>query len=141
MKKLINIIKNGTEYQVGAVTEEQFSELEARVSTAESDIDSVEGRITTLETTVYNWDTDLYIIADQLPTENISTTKIYVIPNTNGEGNNIKEEWAYISNKWELIGAITEKVQQHEFLTKEQYTALATKNQDTIYAIYKEITE
>lgn len=43
-----------------------------------------------------------------LPTENISTSKIYLVPNAAGLANNIKDEYINLdgtSNGWELIGS------------------------------------
>ena len=41
---------------------------------------------------------------DQLPTENISTTTIYLVPKTSMQENNICDEYIYINDKWEIIG-------------------------------------
>ena len=45
---------------------------------------------------------------NELPTENISTSKIYLVPSTNSGTNNIKDEYINLdgtSNGWELIGS------------------------------------
>lgn len=39
-----------------------------------------------------------------LPTENIDTTAIYLLPMLKPSGNNYYEEYIYINEKWELIG-------------------------------------
>jgi hypothetical protein len=41
---------------------------------------------------------------ETLPTENISTTTIYLVPNSQTEGNNLHDEYIYVNNKWECIG-------------------------------------
>ena len=41
---------------------------------------------------------------DTLPTENISTTSIYLLKSNNTEETNIYEEYIYVNDKWELIG-------------------------------------
>lgn len=44
------------------------------------------------------------VVADALPTSNISKTTIYLIPNS-GSGTNAHDEYIYTSeNKWELLG-------------------------------------
>lgn len=41
---------------------------------------------------------------DTLPTENISTTTIYLLNTNTTDETNIYEEWIYVNNRWELIG-------------------------------------
>lgn len=43
-------------------------------------------------------------VVQQLPTENISTTTIYLLPHTPATENNYYDEYIYVNNKWELIG-------------------------------------
>lgn len=45
------------------------------------------------------------IIVDELPTYEIETNTIYMIPGEDGDGDNIYEEWMYINNKWEKVGS------------------------------------
>lgn len=45
------------------------------------------------------------IIVESLPTENIQTNTIYMIPSQDGEGENVYEEWMYINNTWEKVGS------------------------------------
>ena len=40
-----------------------------------------------------------------LPTENISTSTIYLLATNDTKENNVYEEWIYVNNKWELIGS------------------------------------
>lgn len=44
-------------------------------------------------------------IVDSLPTEDIKTNIIYMLPSQDSEGENVYEEWMYINNKWEKIGS------------------------------------
>ena len=44
-------------------------------------------------------------IVSELPTENILTTTIYLLPRETSENKNIYEEYIYINNNWELIGS------------------------------------
>jgi hypothetical protein len=47
---------------------------------------------------------DLQVV-QTLPTEDISTTTIYLVPKTTAETNNAYDEYIYVSNAWELIGS------------------------------------
>lgn len=52
-----------------------------------------------------NIDTNLFIIVDQLPEEDIKDGKIYCIKDTSStDGQNIYIEYAYLNNKWEKVG-------------------------------------
>lgn len=62
-------------------------------------------------------------VVSELPTENISTTTIY-LKSTNGSEQNIYEEYIYVNNAWELIG--TTKVDLSEYAKKTETSALTT---------------
>lgn len=50
----------------------------------------------------------MFVVVDALPTENISTTSIYLTPATDVKDKNIKDEWINLdgtSNGWEKIGS------------------------------------
>lgn len=47
---------------------------------------------------------DLQVV-QTLPTEDISTTTIYLVPKSIAETNNAYDEYIYISNNWEFIGS------------------------------------
>lgn len=52
-----------------------------------------------------NIDTNLFIIVDQLPEEDIKDGKIYCVKDTSStDGQNIYIEYAYLNNKWEKVG-------------------------------------
>jgi len=42
---------------------------------------------------------------DQLPTEDISTTTIYLVPAASSHTGNVKDEYIYVNGAWELIGS------------------------------------
>lgn len=44
-------------------------------------------------------------VVQTLPTEDISTTTIYLVPKTTAETNDIYDEYIYVSNAWEHIGS------------------------------------
>lgn len=47
---------------------------------------------------------DLQVV-QTLPTEDISTTTIYLVPKSTAQTNNAYDEYIYVSNTWELIGS------------------------------------
>lgn len=49
-------------------------------------------------------------VVDELPTQNINTNAIYLVPKDDGEGNNIRDEYVYINDSWELIGDTSVKL-------------------------------
>ena len=51
-----------------------------------------------------NIDTTLFLIVRELPTTDIKTNKIYLIPNKDSQGNNIYVEYLYVENVWENLG-------------------------------------
>ena len=51
-----------------------------------------------------NIDTTLFLIVRELPTTDIKTNKIYIVPNQDDQGNNIYVEYLYVENVWENLG-------------------------------------
>lgn len=45
------------------------------------------------------------LVVQTLPTQDISTTTIYLLPRQTGETNNVYDEYIYVSNNWEKIGS------------------------------------
>lgn len=56
--------------------------------------------INTLISSIPKFDID---VVKTLPTEDISTSTIYLVPKV-GSGNDVYEEYIYVNNNWELIG-------------------------------------
>lgn len=65
-----------------------------------------------------------YEIVQTLPTEDISTRTIYLVPSQDPEQGNYYEEYMYISNTWELIG--TTAVDLSNYYTKSEVDAKMT---------------
>lgn len=52
-----------------------------------------------------NVDVDIFMIVDELPTEDIKNNKIYCVRDTiSTDENNTYIEYAYINNTWEKVG-------------------------------------
>lgn len=57
-------------------------------------------------------------VVAQLPTENISTSTIYLVPSEKAEDNNTRDEYIYAGDSWEMIG--TTKVDLSNYYTKPE---------------------
>ena len=55
---------------------------------------------------------------DALPTSNIATHTIYMVPSDKVEDNNSRDEYIYVNNAWEMIG--TTKVDLSNYYTKPE---------------------
>lgn len=65
-----------------------------------------------------NIDTTLFLIVRELPTTDIKTNKIYLIPNKDAQGNNIYVEYLYVENVWENLGEFKAEVDLSEYINK-----------------------
>lgn len=70
-----------------------------------------------------NIDTTLFLIVRELPITNIKTNKIYLVPNQDGQGNNVYIEYLYVENVWEKLG---------EFKPEVDITGKADKNETIV---------
>lgn len=70
-----------------------------------------------------NIDTTLFLIVRELPTTDIKTNKIYLVPNQDGQGNNVYVEYLYVENVWEKIGEFKAEVDITDIKTKSIYPA------------------
>ena len=78
------------------------------------------------------------LVVDELPTSDISTTTIYFMPN--GEtGNNVYNEYIYVSSKWELIG--TTEVDLSNYYTKSEIDTKINSKQDSATALFFSVEE
>lgn len=57
-----------------------------------------------------NVDTTLFLIVRELPTADIKSNKIYLVPNEDGQGNNVYIEYLYVENVWEKVGEFKPEV-------------------------------
>lgn len=78
---------------------------------------------------VYNGINTNFQVVDVLPTENISTSTIYLVPATIPCAENVYDEYIYVNGNWEHIGSTT--VDLSDYVTKtffNQNVGDATKN-------------
>ena len=57
-----------------------------------------------------NIDTTLFLIVRELPTDDIKSNKIYLVPNQNGQGDNVYLEYLYVESVWEKLGEFKPEV-------------------------------
>lgn len=57
-----------------------------------------------------NIDTTLFLIVRELPTTDIKSNKIYLVPNKDGQGNNVYIEYLYVEDVWEKVGEFKPEV-------------------------------
>lgn len=71
-------------------------------------------------------------LVDELPTENISTSTVYMVPSTKTEEQNVKDEYLYTGTDWELIG--TTKVDLSNYYNKQEVDELVDEAKNNIDA-------
>lgn len=68
---------------------------------------------------VYNGINTNFQVVNALPTENISTSTIYLVPSTTPGEENIYDEYIYVNGNWEHIGSTT--VDLSDYVTKTYF--------------------
>lgn len=63
-------------------------------------------------------DLTLYKIVSELPTEDIDTTKIYLVVDSEGTHGNLYKEYIYVDGEWELLGEYKADIDLSPYLTK-----------------------
>lgn len=99
----------------------------------QTDLTALGGRVTQTETDITALQTAVSgalkrEIVQTLPTQDISTTTIYMIRNTTTSGDNIYDEYMYINNLWELIG--TSATDFSNYYTKTEIDTLLSGKAD-----------
>lgn len=87
-----------------------------------SEVDNLIGSITSLNIEVVS----------ALPSQNISTTTIYLVPKTSAGTNNAYDEYVYANNAWEKIGDT--EIDLSGYWAIADLTAITTAEIDTIIA-------
>lgn len=90
-------------------------------------------------------DLTLYKIVSELPTEDIDTTKIYLVVDSEYTHGNLYKEYIYVDGEWELLGEYKADIDLSPYLTKaEAADTYATKlelQQEVNRATQAEVTE
>lgn len=90
-------------------------------------------------------DLTLYKIVSELPTEDIDTTKIYLVVDSEGTHGNLYKEYIYVDGEWELLGEYKADIDLSPYLTKveaaDTYAAKLELQQEVNRATQAEVTE
>lgn len=78
-----------------------------------------------------NIDTTLFFIVRELPTTNIKANKIYLVPNEDGQGNNVYIEYLYVENVWEKLGEFKPEVNLSEYVKSNEIYQCIKKEYDS----------
>lgn len=70
----------------------------------------------TIKTTL---DVGLYKVVSALPTTDIDTNKIYLVPDAGGQEQNVYVEYMYVDSKWEIVGQYKSDVDLTPYFKKE----------------------
>lgn len=66
-------------------------------------------------------DTTVFRVVSELPTQDIETNKIYLVPGEDSKENNIYTEYLYVEDKWEILGEYRAEFNIDEYLRIEDY--------------------
>lgn len=75
-----------------------------------------------------NIDTTLFLIVRELPTDNIKSNKIYLVPNQDGQGNNVYIEYIYVEDVWEKVGEFKPDINYDEIINKVKEQVVSFDN-------------
>ena len=115
-------LENNSNFITNAVNNLINYYLKSEVYTKE-EVQTLLGRISSLE----------LIKVDKLPTENIKTSAIYLVPKEQSEADNIYTEYIYMDGKWEIIGDTSVDLSQYALKT-EIPTKLSQLQNDANYS-------
>lgn len=91
----------------------------------QAEVNSLIGAISTMDIRV----------VETLPTQDISTTTIYLVPKTTAGTNDAYDEYIYVSNSWEHIGSTD--IDLSDYYTKTETNTLLGGKQATIDSSHK----
>ena len=77
-----------------------------------------------------NIDTKLFLIVRELPTTDIQSNKIYLVPNQDGQGNNVYIEYLYVESVWEKVGEFKPEVSLSEYVKSNDIYQCIKKEYD-----------
>ena len=101
--------------------------------------DLVNGRIPLEQ--LGNLDTNILIIANDLPTSDIKENKIYLVPSQTSGDSNVYTEYVYINSAWEILGSYTSSVDTSNFVLKSELEADEQAIAAAFNVIRKEYTD
>lgn len=61
-----------------------------------------------------------FIVVNELPTENIDSTTIYMKPNDDPSSQNTYDEYIYVNSNWEMLGTVNTDIDLSNYYTKTE---------------------
>lgn len=117
------VFGNGVKYNAKTKIPATFVDLSAKA-------DLVDGKVPLSQ--LGNVDTQIVLVVDALPTENIKSNKIYLVKNTaSKDTENIYTEYVYINNKWEELGKYKPEVDLSEYVKSNDVYQCIKKEYDS----------
>lgn len=118
-KFIYYILDNGLTYKEYFDSDSDRDEKLSAISSMDPGTALVDSKIAEA---IEHLDITTRVIVDSLPTEDISTKTIYMVPNsTPGVQSNTYDEYMYINNTWELIGSTA--IDMTQYLSKTNTTS------------------
>ena len=111
--------------ELDAFTEIDDSSTTVSNTWSASKIQAVVSAISTLD----------FAIVSVLPTTDISTTTIYLVPKTTSQTNNVYDEYIYANNAWELIGDT--QIDLSGYVLESDLVAITDSEIDTMFEIFE----
>lgn len=130
---------NALEISVKGYTDTMCKSVEAKIPTKVSQIENDKGFITKAVEDLNNYykKDSTYtkeevnnlisripkfsiVVVDVLPSENISSTTIYLVPSTDSSEENMYEEYIYVNENWEIIGTQKVEIDLSEYYKKTE---------------------
>lgn len=85
-----------------------------------------------------NIDTTLFLIVRELPTDDIKSNKIYLVPNQDGQGNNVYIEYLYVEDVWEKVGEFKPDINYNEIINKVKEVTVCKDDNNNIVGGFDE---
>jgi len=115
--------------------DKDFSALPAQANPLLTDVLVMNRGTTVQKVTLGNLlaqvDTQLYLVVAELPATG-NPNKIYLVPNSGPETQNVLDEYIWVDNAWEKIGAV--RVDLSNYFTKTEINSMFDGKQDKLVA-------
>ena len=115
------VVKDGT-------TEKLNPNIKSVQQIINAKADLVDGKVPLSQ--LGNVDTQIVLVVDKLPTDDIKANKIYLVPNANGSEGNVYTEYVYFKDKWEKLGEYQPKIDLSLYAKKEDLDKFVPLGED-----------
>ena len=117
------VFGNGVSYNAETKIPATFVDLSAKA-------DLVDGKVPLSQ--LGNVDTQIVLVVDALPTENIKSNKIYLVKNAaSKDEENVYTEYVHINEKWEELGKYKPEIDLSEYIKSNEIYQCIKKDYDS----------